>query len=93
MRSREIKVKRYNQRKRELEPKLSGTDIRPRLSVFRSNAHIYAQIINDDKGITLVASSDVKTKGDKITKTRNSRSGWRGDCQKGISQKNKNCSF
>lgn len=34
---------------------------RPRLSVFRSNKHIYAQIIDDGKGITLVAASSVDT--------------------------------
>jgi large subunit ribosomal protein L18 len=62
MRSKEIKIKRYNQRKNRVRAKIAGTEKRPRLSVFRSNAHIYAQIINDDKGVTLVASSDVKTK-------------------------------
>jgi large subunit ribosomal protein L18 len=62
MRSKEIKIKRYNQRKNRVRAKIAGTEDRPRLSVFRSNAHIYAQIINDDKGVTLVAASDVKTK-------------------------------
>jgi large subunit ribosomal protein L18 len=36
---------------------LSGTTARPRLSVYRSNTGIYAQVIDDTKGITLVASS------------------------------------
>lgn len=36
---------------------LSGTAERPRLCVFRSLNHIYAQIINDDKGVTLVSAS------------------------------------
>lgn len=36
---------------------LAGTGERPRLSVYRSNTGIYAQIIDDSKGITLVASS------------------------------------
>jgi large subunit ribosomal protein L18 len=36
---------------------LQGTTARPRLSVFRSNTGIYAQIIDDTKGVTLVASS------------------------------------
>ena len=62
MRSKEIKAKRYDQRKRRVRAKILGSATRPRLSVFRSNAHIYAQIINDDKGVTLVAASDVKTK-------------------------------
>ncbi len=36
---------------------LSGTTLRPRLSIFRSNTGIYAQVIDDSKGVTLVASS------------------------------------
>ena len=38
---------------------LKGTSERPRLSVFRSSNHIYAQIIDDEKGVTLVAASSV----------------------------------
>jgi large subunit ribosomal protein L18 len=37
--------------------KLSGTSARPRLNVFRSNKHIYAQVIDDTKGVTLVSAS------------------------------------
>jgi large subunit ribosomal protein L18 len=37
--------------------KLSGTAQRPRLNVFRSNQHIYAQVIDDVKGVTLVSAS------------------------------------
>ena len=45
--------------------KVSGTAERPRLDVFRSNSHIYAQIIDDSKGITLVsAASNEKDFGD-----------------------------
>jgi large subunit ribosomal protein L18 len=39
--------------------KISGTTERPRLNVFRSTSHIYAQIIDDVKGVTLVSSSTV----------------------------------
>jgi large subunit ribosomal protein L18 len=44
-----------------------GTASRPRLSVFRSNAHIYAQLINDESGKTIAAagSHEIKTKGKK----------------------------
>lgn len=41
---------------------------RPRLSVFRSGKHIYAQIIDDASGKTLFAASDLKTKGGKAVK-------------------------
>ena len=37
--------------------KVLGTDARPRVCVFRSNKHIYAQVISDDRGTTLVSAS------------------------------------
>ena len=40
--------------------KVNGTNARPRLNVFRSSAHIYAQVIDDDRGHTLVAASDLE---------------------------------
>ena len=46
-----------NKRKRRVRQKVTGTGQRPRLSVFRSLQHTYAQIIDDEKGITLVAAS------------------------------------
>lgn len=45
-----------------LRKKISGTPKCPRLSVFRSNAHIHAQIIDDEKGVTLAAASSVALK-------------------------------
>lgn len=50
---------RLNRHKR-VRGKISGTAQRPRLDVFRSNANIYAQIIDDVKGVTLVAASTVE---------------------------------
>ena len=44
-------------RKQRIRRKLSGSEARPRLSVFRSTRHIYAQIVDDGKGQTLVAAS------------------------------------
>lgn len=65
----ELKAKRYNQRKRRVRARVVGTTDRPRLSVFRSNSHIYAQIINDDKKVTLVSFSDLLIKkGEKMNK-------------------------
>jgi len=48
---------------RRIRRKLSGTEERPRLAVFRSVAHIYAQVIDDSKGATLVSASSVDKGG------------------------------
>lgn len=45
-----------------------GTAARPRLSVFRSNKSIYAQLIDDEHGVTLASASDAKAKKDTKTK-------------------------
>lgn len=63
----EIKAKRYSQRKRRVRAKVSGTAARPRLSVYRSSVHIYAQLIDDDKEKTLASASDLKIKTGKKT--------------------------
>lgn len=55
--------RRLSPRKRRhlrVRAKVSGTPQRPRLNVFRSNAHIYAQVIDDTKGHTLVAASTLE---------------------------------
>ena len=49
----EARIKRH----RRVRKNISGTAERPRLNVFRSLNHIYAQIIDDTKGITLVSAS------------------------------------
>jgi large subunit ribosomal protein L18 len=58
--------------------KVSGTAARPRLNVFRSSAHIYAQVIDDDRGHTVVAASDLEQEvrdraGADATKTARAR--------------------
>ena len=56
---------------RRIRRKLSGTAERPRLAVFRSVAHIYAQVIDDAQGQTLVSASSVdKASVDKAGKTK-----------------------
>lgn len=47
-------------RKRRIRARLEGTQERPRLSVFRSNLHLYVQLIDDAKGHTLVAASTLE---------------------------------
>jgi len=46
-------------RKKRIRKKISGSPERPRLSVFRSTKHIYAQVIDDLNGVTLVAASSL----------------------------------
>lgn len=55
-RSKEKYIARHKRRKR-VRKKIIGTRQRPRLSVFRSLKHIYAQIIDDEAGNTLIAAS------------------------------------
>ena len=57
--------------KKKIRVKMNGTMARPRLSVFRSNKFIYAQVINDESGKTLVQASDIKmTKGTKTERAK-----------------------
>lgn len=51
------KVNRRLKIKYRVRKKVNGSEQKPRLSVFRSNKQIYAQLINDEKGVTLVAAS------------------------------------
>ena len=55
----EIIQARRERRQRRVRKRLHGTPQRPRLAVFRSSKHIYAQVINDDNGTTLVSASTV----------------------------------
>jgi len=61
------KNRMYAQRKRRVRGKISGTSTRPRVTVFRSNKHFYAQAIDDTKGHTL-AYSDGRKMGLKANK-------------------------
>jgi large subunit ribosomal protein L18 len=54
-------VARQRRRQKTIKT-IRGTAQRPRLSVFRSNAHTYAQLIDDETGKTLASASDIKMK-------------------------------
>jgi large subunit ribosomal protein L18 len=60
------KVELRERRRRRVRAKISGTSSRPRLNVFRSLQHIYAQLIDDEAGHTLAAASSL----DKEIKTQ-----------------------
>ena len=55
------KVERRARIRRGVRKKLSGTNARPRLSVYRSNKHIYAQLVDDSTGRTVAAASSLES--------------------------------
>jgi large subunit ribosomal protein L18 len=67
----EARIKRH----RRVRQKVSGTNAKPRLSVFRSLNHIYAQVIDDSQGRTLVCASslDAEIRGDSKGKSKTGR--------------------
>ena len=61
-----VRIKKH----RKLRNRFTGTPVRPRLAVFRSNNHMYAQIIDDTVGNTLVSASTLqKEVKEKLEKT------------------------
>ena len=69
-----LKSNRRARIKKRIRKNISGTSSRPRLSVFRSNKQIYAQVIDDVKGVTITsASSHVKDSAQKINKTEQAK--------------------
>lgn len=62
MNAQKLKAKRGQRRKYRVRRAMHGTSAKPRLSVFRSNMHIYVQLIDDENGVTL-ASASTKEKG------------------------------
>jgi large subunit ribosomal protein L18 len=54
--------------RRGIRKKISGNALKPRFSVFRSNTGIYAQLIDDERGVTLASTSSVEFKTEKGTK-------------------------
>lgn len=70
MKSLQLKNKKYQDRKKRVRAKIVGSKDCPRFSVFRSNAHIYGQLVDDLAGKTLVHFSDISLKIKKnVTKT------------------------
>ncbi|HEX6191369.1 MAG TPA: 50S ribosomal protein L18 [Chitinophagaceae bacterium] len=70
-----VKSQRRQNIRYRIRRKISGEGTKPRLSIFRSNADIYAQLIDDTKGLTLVAASsrDKDIAAQKITKSEKSK--------------------
>ncbi len=57
MDAQKLKHRRQQRRRQHVRSKIVGTAVKPRLSVFRSSKHIYAQLIDDINGVTLAAAS------------------------------------
>jgi large subunit ribosomal protein L18 len=72
--------KLFNRRRSRTRYRIAQTAERPRLSIFRSGRHIYAQVIDDRAGATLAAASS-NEKEDKAPKT------WNLDAAKSVGQK------
>lgn len=68
MNKQQSKILKHQLRKGRVRSVVSGTAARPRLSIFRSNTHLVAQVIDDVTGKTLAAASTatLKTKGNKV---------------------------
>lgn len=83
------KVRARERRHKRVRKKIVGTPERARLSVYRSNRHIYAQITDDTRGVTLVGASDLEIKGDveKLTKTARAREVGKILAKKALAQK------
>lgn len=62
------KQKNRVRRHRRVRAKISGTEKRPRLCVFRSNKHIYASLIDDEKNCNLLNANDTEIKKTKTEK-------------------------
>lgn len=52
-----------DRRKKRIRKKITGTAEKPRLSIFRSAKHVYAQVIDDDAGLTIAAVGSFENKG------------------------------
>jgi large subunit ribosomal protein L18 len=63
MKAQKLKAKQRVRRGLHVRKKVSGTAERPRLTVFRSSKHIYAQLIDDIRGHTLASASTAAKKG------------------------------
>ena len=58
---------------KKIRAKIKGTEERPRLVVFRSHKHVYAQVINDVKGMTVCSASDLVSAAKKEAKSERAK--------------------
>ena len=63
MKQAEEKSRKRDRRRKRIRSKIFGTAERPRLSIFKSNTRVYAQLVNDETGKTILAVSTSDVKG------------------------------
>lgn len=87
------KIERRLKRKKRVRSKVTGSASKPRLSVFRSNQHLFVQLIDDEKGVTIVSASD--TELGKDVKVKKVKSGLVGEllAKKALAKKIKKIVF
>jgi large subunit ribosomal protein L18 len=73
-----IKIISRKTRHKRIRKRVSGTDSKPRLCVFRSSTNIYAQLINDIDGATLISVSSINNDLKPITGTKTEKAGLVG---------------
>ena len=66
MASKNTKTEKRLRLKKKIRMRMSGSEVCPRVAVFRSNRYIYAQAIDDNKGVTVASASDAMEKGTKV---------------------------
>src|SRR4051812_28971901 len=66
MKQSKVKTQKRDRRHNRIRAKVNGTAEKPRLSVYKSNRYIYAQLIDDDKGTTLAYESSTEKDGTKL---------------------------
>lgn len=62
MKSHNSKIEKRTRRHTRIRTRVTGTAEKPRLSIFRSNKFLYAQLIDDTQGVTLAAANDMAAK-------------------------------
>jgi large subunit ribosomal protein L18 len=87
------KNKLRQRRHMRVRGKISGTAERPRLSVYRSNNNIYAQLIDDVKGVTLASASTLDSEVSGKTKTDQAASVGELIAKRGAAKNTKNVVF
>lgn len=71
----QVKTQRRQNIRYRIRRKIAGSSVRPRLSIFRSNADIYAQLIDDANGVTIASASsrDKDIAAQKVNKSEKSK--------------------